>query len=572
MPYFSAFCSRIALVCSALAVVPACTVVDAPDDASPTDDPGDPGAQLPDMVVSASTRLDTPVTLGSLHVAAGAVLTVNVDRLVVRGDVILEEGATIESPDRLTLVVEGALDHQGVMRAAGDLVVVSDEARLPTAAELEDSDEHNEVSVDDPQAADADEAETWQLLGDLVAGHVSPRTRASVGKKGRRGGTVFISTGRRALLGPRAGQARRTFEVKNGEEGQPMQGCDVTGGEGGRGGKLFLYATGWRLKNLDIVGGNGGRGGDAFGAGCADGDENRAGDGARPGTMKIRASRYLVVDGRVAIDGFHAGHGGWADITGAPTASVSAMGGDGASIRGYRASASGMTFATAASVMVLDVAHGGIGGNAAAFAGDGVDATCAVGALPGGHAFAFGGVAGDVELTTVSLPNGVDASLSFMAGHGGDAMAVGGRGGHGADCQLAGTPGAPGGDGMATAADGGASSHGADGMDGQSDDGGGRGGDGGHGLDDQRCQSMGADGAPGGHAGNGLAGDGGHGGDGLCAIDVMMLPMGLGGNGGDGGDSLLGDGGNGGNAGCQNGLPGAGGLGLASNGKGGAAC
>ena len=164
-----------------------------------------------------------------------------------------------------------------------------------------------------------------------------------------------------------------------------------------------------------------------------------------------------------------------------------------------------------------------------------------------------------MTLTSVSLPNGVDAANSFSAGIGGDAMALGGVGGRGADCNIVGTDGAPGGDGMASGAPAGSSSHGADGAAGASDDAGGRGGDGGHGIDNDpvRCQSFGGHGAPGGHAGNGLAGDGGNGGDGLCVVDFNAIPLGLGGNGGPGGDSLIGDGGNGGNAGCQNGHAGA---------------
>ena len=306
----------------------------------------DPDPPAEDLVVAANMSVDEDLRLASLRVAAGATLEVDGARIVVEGDVVVEEGATIESGGDLILVVRGELEQKGTLRAGENLVLVGHEDQLPTPEALAEAETEHDIGVESPEAADDSLPDEWRLIGELEAGHVSPTTRAATGKKGRRGGTIFISTGRRALLGPRAGLPRRIFNVRNGEAGEDLAGCDQTGGNGGRGGKVFLYASGWRLKNIDFVGGNGGRGGDAIGAGCADGDENSGGRGEKPGSFKLRASRYIVVDGDVTIDGFHAGHGGHADIGGAPTTTVHAIGGDAASIEGYRVAATGLTFAT----------------------------------------------------------------------------------------------------------------------------------------------------------------------------------------------------------------------------------
>jgi len=546
---------------------------------TPPDDKESPVKEsIPAAVDVDNDRVLEADTVGALTVRRGATLTVTTSVLSIHGDLALEEGARIDSANGdLTLIVTGKIDQQGEISSYGDLVIVDDASRIPSSDELGSEDPSSEVFVEAPEEPPAGDEAEWNFRGELVSGAewngATPRSGSlNKGKDGARGSTIFISTGRIARIAPRNGAARRSFEIADGKPGEDRAGCNQLGGRGGRGGKLFLYATALRLNNVDFVGGNGAPGGEAVGADCPDQSKNVGGDGAKPGTFKIRTSRYLVIDGTVTLDGFNAGRGAAAGISGlpgAPGASVGAFGGMGGTVAGYRFNAHGLAFAGLYSTLEVSMGNAGAGGDAEAFGGHGSDGNCANPGGDGGNADAIPGPGGNVELTSLSHGDRVVLNNSFRGGDGGNGHAEGGHGGHGAECPDAGGDGGNGGDSFAFPGLGGSSTHAEDGVDGTEFDLGGNGGSGGLGWD-LLGQALGGHGGRGGAARAGHGGPGGHGGDAECQVDLAVSVLsGTGGPGGDGGNSEQAQAGDGGDGGCPCGAAGAAGVGpiVASHGS-----
>lgn len=465
----------------------------------------------------------------------GARLHVDGDELVVEGNLIVESDAALDGLDenKLVIVVTGDLDMDGEITSRGHLALVSDEDLIPSDEDLDE--EEAESAFDVTPFAGPVAPAVWNVRGPLNAG-----------KRGGKGGTVKMHVNGNLNIQPGPGLPSLTLNVPDGDDGENQSGCDVKGGKGGRGGKLNVRVRGGTLHLQDVTfsGGNGGWGGDAEGTNCPDGSLNVGGEGGKSGTFRVVAqlASSFDVEGTVRFDGWAAGNGGDAIISGEdgePGATVSAEGGDGQDVDGYKLTVTGGINYVNNPSLVFEIGHGGEGGYAQASGGDGLEGVCqpsgsATPSFPGGDGFTIGGEGGEVDVT-VSVPAGapIDVTDSFEGGEGGDADSYGGKGGDGVDCPQRGGDGGRGGDATATKGTGGASSEGNDGDDGADA---GEGGDGGHGGNSEV-----------------EGGDAGDGGD-AYADDR------LGGDGGNGGSAsqIGGDGGDGGCTGGFGGLPGSG--------------
>lgn len=486
---------------------------------------------------------DTTVPGGEIQgtrVAAGSTLRIDGTELIVDGDFIVERDASVEGlQNPLILIVRGDLTVSGEITSAGHLAVVSDDDSKPTLDDLDADSDENGVDVTVAPAGVVVPARNWNVNGVMAPGHV--------GANGEDGGRLLVNVHGNLNVEPEEEGESLTINVPDGEDGEDAAGCDVQGGDGGKGGHLNITVRGGRLrlKNVTFAGGNGGMGGDAIGTNCASGSHNIAGAGGEGGSFRVAAklAKGFDVDGTITFSGWNSGSGGAASITGAdgePGADVMADGGQGQDVSGRSLIVKpGINYKTGASI-VIDIGDGGDGGAATSAGGRGGQGVCDQGtgiatpSFDGGDATSAGGKGGDVDVS-VSVPAGVPVNTAgaFEAGDGGTAEAGGGAGGNGVDCAVQGGAGGHGGAALTVGGDAGVSTEGANGA---------------AGIDD-------ATGGPGGLGGN-AEDTGGRGGDGGPALGASSQ----GGNGGKGGDAFM-QGGDGGNGGCVGGTGGLGGNG-----------
>ncbi len=220
-------------------------------------------------------------------------------------------------------------------------------------------------------------------------------------------------------------------------------GSDGTsaGAGGGNAGDVRLTCDG----DLQISGGStvegrsGGDGGDGMNADPSSDDAStRGGDGGDGGDVDVRATGDITFDdagGGTTITLTNGGNGGDATILGKdPGGSATATGGDGGDGGNTHVSAGG-SITIDPGGLTLVVGKGGDGGEAIANAGNGKDADAAA-ATPGGGATATGGAAGHSVLGTLRARGAVNGRGNIVVtggdgGRGGDATAVGGKGGDG---------------------------------------------------------------------------------------------------------------------------------------------
>jgi hypothetical protein len=460
-----------------------------------------------------TTTLDSDRTVknerfGNLVVEDGVHVTIDDDELIVDGDLTVGDGAILEGTQEiLIIIIRGNLEQLGELRSAGHLVVVSDESLAPDIDDLETPEVTSGVDIA-PAKGVANPRIAWNIMGPLVAAWARPLAPppAQKGRRGRRGGAIAVHVRGNLNIRPAAGRPVLNISVPDGQDGENMSGCNVTGGDGGKGGKLRAKVTGGtlRLQDVSFNGGNGGAGGSGTGGPCASGSHNKGGEGGEPGTFRFSASGgAMQVAGSINISGWGGGDGGEAEITGfdgMPGATVATTGGDGGDVEGYSLRAtSSVQYQNGASIS-LSIGNGGDGGNARSFAGNGLEGACNAQGVggpgwDGGNADATAGEGGTVDVS-VSVPGSspIDTSDSFESGNGGDALAMGGKGGDGPDCPVRGGNGGHGGDAESEAGAAGTSNQGATGADGSEDAHGGLGGKGGNGED------TGGDGGDGGDA------------------------------------------------------------------------
>jgi hypothetical protein len=241
--------------------------------------------------------------------------------------------------------------------------------------------------------------------------------------------------------------------------------AQATGGQGGRGGEVFLGGFGGEnryIGNNTLLSGNGGNGGDAIASGLpnntpavAASAEALGGDGERPGDIRFGFGRMTdASSGQINIVVGSAGSGGDATARGADgvdalTRSGPAQHGGGATATGG-AAADGLSggivsFNTQPGFDIL-AGNGGNGGRAFVVAGDGGDGSVA--AVDGGDGGNLGAMAGDggngafsPATNTYLSAGGTGADVSFTGGNGGNGatrcapapIGQGGRGGAGGE-------------------------------------------------------------------------------------------------------------------------------------------
>ncbi|MGH7548834.1 MAG: hypothetical protein ACREMM_11755 [Gemmatimonadales bacterium] len=526
---------------------------------------------LEEVVVGDQTISDKVFPSG-LHVRSGADITVVGSRVTVRGDLVVEDGASIHGTgEMLAVVVSGNLTLAGRISAVGHLVLVSDSTKVPALAALNaPGDDASRIEVVEATVSPPGVLSNWRITGDAVASYApagspsgAPAAGAAGSGRGRSGRTSYLEATAHVVIGDDQG-APAIRNVENGGDGRDKSECGAVGDTGGTGGSLEYFVEGTLfIRNTDYRGGNGGRGGNVVAGPCPGGSVT-GGVGGKPGRIQIRVVRFgqiqaaFRLDG-VTFDGWNGGDGGAATITGSdgkPGASVEAVGGKGADIKEPLLFVNG---AVGPGGVTFSVLNGGDGGDAAATGGNGTPGVCdlnsgvASASGDGGQGTANAGKGGSILAPpSGTVPPGTITEASFWGGHGGDATAVGGLGDHGVPCPRRGGDG--GGGGQAEAQPGAAGQgeipqkNGARGAGAATGRAGGRGGEGGNG------------------------GNGGHGGDavGLAGYSVTRT----GGSGGNGGDAPVdipppnGLGGAGGDAGCPVGGPGANGApGTGGNGR-----
>lgn len=401
---------------------------------------------------------DHPVT-----VASGATLTVTGTTVEVNGKLTVEEGGAIEGTDetRLDLVVKGDLEVRGTISSEGHLAMSCRRDLLPTDEELAEG--AGSSGFEDAPESSRDKSLQWTVSGRLETGTAPSSGSSSAeshggghGDDGADGGTLWIEDPLVELqMKPRQQGQRNVVAAANaGQPGEDVGACGATGGNGGDGGDVLAIIGGpVSIGDVTIRGGDGGRGGNSRASGCPDGTVQRGGDGGKPGRFLIRSEREMTIGGDLRIEGFSAGRGGHAEVTGQagwPGAGVTAIGGDSPQLE--RRLVSAVDFAGGS--VTLDVFDGADGGDATAAGGAGVSAglLCAPG-CDGGPGTAEGGDAKDVTLNTGNLQVGVGIGPAGTPGDGGDATASGGPGGDGGVCKL--LPAPSGGAGGPATADGG---------------------------------------------------------------------------------------------------------------------
>lgn len=208
-------------------------------------------------------------------------------------------------------------------------------------------------------------------------------------------------------------------------------GTAATGGNGasvrviyGGGGTLYLGA------GTDLKAQDGGNGRNRTGVGTVTG-----GKGGRGGSIEVFAEGYLIVCGGASIAAGNGGNGGSATATSIAPSMAWARGGHGgdAARRLSIAATDGLEFQSPLGTPVtINPGNGGDGGLASATGGDG-DAACPLGE-PGGSAKANGGNGGQASKRVIvrGIVVGL-ASITVEGGQGGDGgpgTAVGGDGGN----------------------------------------------------------------------------------------------------------------------------------------------
>jgi hypothetical protein len=274
-----------------------------------------------------------------------------------------------------------------------------------------------------------------------------------------------------------------------GRKGADGSGCTAVGKPGQQGFHLRINCD-HRLtfNNVTIDLCDGGDGGDAVTPACCDAVAT-GGNGGQPGTFRFTAGSEIRVLGTFNLNPGKGGNGGLASATGKegdpgcpgdPGCNGTATGGNGADVS-FGISVRGNV--TGIGNVALGPARGGDGGDASAVGGKGGATTCpCMDGAPGGFASATGGKGGNATFTSLAGATGGGAT----GGNGGAAQATGGDGSDGTDCFKA--PAGNGGDGGAADATGGdpgtASGNGplTDGNQGAADATGGNGGDGGDGC------------------------------------------------------------------------------------------
>ncbi len=284
--------------------------------------------------------------------------------------------------------------------------------------------------------------------------------------------------------------------------------CEVSGDNGGNAMRFNVRAHNLRVANFTIEMGSGGDGASVATPASCEEASALAGDGGKPGNIKMYATgRFEIAGGMTIIPGA-GGHGGLAKATtkdaaqscpGKNSGDAEAIGGNGGDsmqklrIRGSIGGVDNITIAAA---------HGGNGGDAFAESGEGGHGqSCGCNGGNGGEAYALAGDGGNAAPSANGLSTG---------GDGGEAIANAGNAGFGGSCRQNEGPaggGGAGGNAIADAGLGGTGDiRGTDGPQGLS-----RAGDGGNGGD-------GCNEGLGGPAGQGSTASPGEKGKRLCTV------------------------------------------------------